>query len=161
VHTPRLCGQLSRAGTLLFSFFLTRGFRTNWFIVVITKLQKFFAQPSGKLPPGTLPALKTPKGTGKAAKFKTNRPLCQYHQPDFKKTRNRDAERNQTLTQLAPSKSKATTNTTQTLTRQQPPRSAHQIPLYSRQKTRTPDVFKISLSYYYQKRKDPKDKRMG
>jgi hypothetical protein len=33
VQTPRFCGQLSRAGDLLFSFFVTRPFRTNWLTV--------------------------------------------------------------------------------------------------------------------------------
>src|SRR5882724_11279308 len=35
VHTPRFCGDLASAGTLLFIFGEVRAFRTNWLIVGI------------------------------------------------------------------------------------------------------------------------------
>jgi hypothetical protein len=35
VHTPLRCGHASSAGTVLFSRFDWRGFRTNWFTVAI------------------------------------------------------------------------------------------------------------------------------
>jgi hypothetical protein len=38
VHTPRFCGHAAKAGTVLFSSFDLRGFRTNWLTVAINLL---------------------------------------------------------------------------------------------------------------------------
>jgi hypothetical protein len=63
--------------------------------VVITKLQNFFAQPSGKSSPETLPRHKKhQKGAGKAAKFKIKTPTCQYHPDIFEWTWKYDKQRN-------------------------------------------------------------------
>jgi hypothetical protein len=35
VHTPRFCGLLSSAGTVLLSTFRIRGLRTSWFVVAM------------------------------------------------------------------------------------------------------------------------------
>src|ERR1044072_2286671 len=35
VHTPRFCGEAPRAGTLVFSLLMRRGFAINWLVVAM------------------------------------------------------------------------------------------------------------------------------
>ncbi|CEF29843.1 conserved hypothetical protein [Xenorhabdus nematophila str. Websteri] len=55
VHTPRFCGQASRAGTLLFTTFELRDLRTSWLIVaIIKKAPGFLLRKHGFYPPSVM-----------------------------------------------------------------------------------------------------------